>query len=203
MPRESTVFVVDDDPAMRASLRWLIESVSLGVATFDTAEAFLESYTGEQPGCLVLDVRMPGLSGLELQAALAARGLSLPTIIVTGHADVAMAVRAVQNGALDFLEKPFSDQALLDRIRQGIELDRSAREHRQRRRQLAERVARLTTREHEVMRLVAQGKSNKEVASTLNLSPKTVEVHRAHVMEKMEVSSLADLIRSVLAIEAN
>ena len=200
-PPEPVVFVVDDDPAMRRSLRWLIESVGLGVATFETAEAFLQAYNGSQPGCLVLDVRMPGMSGLELQAALAARRLSLPTIIVTGHADVTMAVRAVQNGALDFLEKPFSDQILLDRIRQAIELDRQERARRDRQRHIAERIARLTSREQEVMRLVVQGKSNKEVASALALSPKTVEVHRAHVMEKMEVDSLAELIRNVLAVE--
>ena len=199
---DSMVFVVDDDPAMRRSLRWLIESVGLGVATFETGEEFLQAYDGHEPGCLVLDVRMPGMSGLDLQAALAARNLSLPTIVITGHADVTMAVRAVQNGALDFLEKPFSDQVLLDRIRQAIEIDRASRARREYQRHIAARIARLTSREQEVMHLVVQGKSNKEVAGSLALSPKTVEVHRAHVMEKMEVDSLAELIRSVLAVEA-
>lgn len=202
MPPEPTVFVLDDDPAMRSSLRWLIESVGLTVATFETAEGFLSSYDPGQPGCLVLDVRMPGMSGLELQTALRERLVSLPTIVITGHADVTMAVRAVKNGALDFLEKPFSDQILLDRIRQAIDQDRSERERRTHRREIVERIARLTSREREVMRLVVQGNANKEIAAALNLSPKTVEAHRAHVMEKMEAESLAELIRSVLAVEA-
>jgi two-component system, LuxR family, response regulator FixJ len=201
MPPDPIVFVVDDDPAMRKSLRWLIESVGLAVAAFERADTFLLAYDGTQPGCLVLDVRMPGMSGLELQAALAARSLQIPTIVITGHADVTMAVRAVQNGALDFLEKPFSDQVLLDRIRQAIEIDRLERVRRDRQHRIAERMARLTSREQEVMRLVVQGKSNKEVAGALALSPKTVEVHRAHVMEKMEVDSLAELIRAVLVLE--
>lgn len=203
MRPDPTVFVLDDDPAMRSSLRWLIESVGLQVATFETAERFLSSYDPSQPGCLVLDVRMPGMSGLELQTVLRDRLVSLPTIVITGHADVTMAVRAVKNGALDFLEKPFSDQVLLDRIRQAIELDRNEREQRTRRREIAERISRLTVREHEVMRLVVQGNANKDIAAALALSPKTVEAHRAHVMEKMEAESLAELIRAVLAVEGS
>ena len=201
MRREPTVFVVDDDPAMRSSLQFLIESIGHRVRTFPTAEAFLDAWDGGAPGCLVLDVRMPGMSGLDLQAELQRRGRTIPTIVITGHAEVTMAVRAVKNGALDFLEKPFSDQLLLDRIAQAIEVDRQEREHHARRAVIAERLARLTAREREVLTLVVQGRPNKEIAATLSLSPKTVEVHRAHVMDKMEVDSLAELIRCVLLVE--
>jgi FixJ family two-component response regulator len=200
MPREPTVFVVDDDPAMRNSLRWLIESVGLTVAAYATAEEFLERYDPSHPGCLVLDVRMPGMSGLDLQDVLAQRRIGIPTIVITGHAEVAMAVRAVKAGALDFIPKPFSDQLLLDRIRQALDQDRRDRETRALETDVARRVSHLTQREREVMNLIVAGKANKEVAAELGLSPKTVEVHRAHVMEKMQVASLADLVRVALVI---
>jgi two-component system response regulator FixJ len=197
MPREPEpiVFVVDDDRAMRDSLRWLLESIGLSVRTYATAADFLSDHDPAQPGCLVLDVRMPGMSGLDLQTELANRGSELPTIVVTGHAEVAMAVRAVKAGALDFIEKPFSDQLLLDRVRQALEIDRQSREVRVRREDARRRLASLSAREREVLSLVAAGKANKEVAAALRLSPKTVEVHRAHVMSKMAVDSLAELIR--------
>ena len=197
MPREPEpiVFVVDDDRAMRDSLRWLLESIGLSVRTYPTAADFLSDHDPAQPGCLVLDVRMPGMSGLDLQTELANRGSELPTIVVTGHAEVAMAVRAVKAGALDFIEKPFSDQLLLDRVRQALEIDRQSREVRVRREDARRRLASLSAREREVLSLVAAGKANKEVAAALGLSPKTVEVHRAHVMSKMAVDSLAELIR--------
>jgi len=197
MPREPEpiVFVVDDDRAMRDSLRWLLESIGLSVRTYGTAADFLSDHDPAQPGCLVLDVRMPGMSGLDLQAELAKRGSELPTIVVTGHAEVAMAVRAVKAGALDFIEKPFSDQLLLDRVRQALEIDRQSREVRVRREDARRRLASLSAREREVLSLVAAGKANKEIAAALGLSPKTVEVHRAHVMSKMAVDSLAELIR--------
>ena len=198
MPPEPTVFVVDDDPAMRNSLRWLIESVGLAVAAYATAEEFLERYEPNRPGCLVLDVRMPGMSGLDLQDALVQRCITIPTIVITGHAEVAMAVRAVKAGAIDFIPKPFSDQLLLDRIRQALEQDRRDRETREHETDVARRVSHLTQREREVMDLIVAGKANKEVAAELGLSPKTVEVHRAHVMEKMQVASLADLVRIAL-----
>ena len=198
MPPEPTVFVVDDDPAMRNSLRWLIESVGLAVAAYATAEEFLERYEPSRPGCLVLDVRMPGMSGLDLQDALAQRRITIPTIVITGHAEVAMAVRAVKAGAVDFIPKPFSDQLLLDRIRQALEQDRRDRETREHETDVARRVSHLTQREREVMDLIVAGKANKEVAAELGVSPKTVEVHRAHVMEKMRVASLADLVRLAL-----
>jgi FixJ family two-component response regulator len=192
---EAIVFVVDDDRAMRDSLRWLLESIGLTVRTYATAAEFLREHQPSQPGCLVLDVRMPGMSGLDLQAELVQRGAELPTIVVTGHAEVAMAVRAVKAGAIDFIEKPFSDQLLLDRVRQALEIDRQSREVRARREEARRRLASLSAREREVLELVAAGKANKEVAAALGLSTKTVEVHRAHVMSKMAVDSLAELIR--------
>lgn len=197
-PPDPTVFVVDDDRAMRDSLRWLLESVGLSVRTYATATEFLREYEPSQPGCLVLDVRMPGMSGLDLQAELARRDAALPTIIVTGHAEVTMAVRAVKAGALDFIEKPFSDQLLLDRVRQALEIDRQDREVRRRRAEALRRLESLTAREREVLELVVAGKANKEVAAALKLSTKTVEVHRAHVMAKMGAESLAELIRMAI-----
>ena len=199
MPQpEPTVFVVDDDRAMRDSLSWLLDSVGLRVRSYATAAEFLADHDPAQPGCLVLDVRMPGMSGLDLQAELARRGVELPTIVITGHAEVSMAVRAVKAGALDFIEKPFSDQLLLDRVRQALEIDLEAREVRRRREDARRRLATLTAREREVLDLVVAGKANKEIASALGLSTKTVEVHRAHVMSKMCVDSLAELIRITL-----
>jgi len=197
-PPEPTVFVVDDDRAMRESLSWLLDSVGLRVRSYATAADFLAEHDPAQPGCLVLDVRMPGMSGLDLQAELARRGVELPTIVITGHAEVSMAVRAVKAGAIDFIEKPFSDQLLLDRVRQALEIDLEAREVRRRREDARRRLATLTTREREVLNLVVAGKANKEIASALGVSPKTVEVHRAHVMSKMCVDSLAELIRITL-----
>ena len=196
MPQpEPIVFVVDDDRAMRESLSWLLDSVGLRVRSYATAADFLAEHDPAQPGCLVLDVRMPGMSGLDLQAELARRGVELPTIVITGHAEVSMAVRAVKAGAIDFIEKPFSDQLLLDRVRQALEIDLEAREVRRRREHARRRLATLTAREREVLNLVVAGKANKEIASALGVSPKTVEVHRAHVMSKMCVDSLAELIR--------
>lgn len=195
MPPSATVFVVDDDPAMRESLRWLIESVGLQVKTFPTAQEFLTKYESDKPGCLVLDVRMPGLSGLDLQQELSKRAISLPIIMITGYAEVPMAVRALKAGAIDFIEKPFSDQVLLDRIQQAIESDREARRERAGRTEFSMLLSRLTPREREVMELVVAGKPNKVIAAELGLSPKTVEVHRARVMEKMQVDSLAELVR--------
>jgi len=195
---ESIVFVVDDDRAIRDSLSWLLNSVGLSVRAYAKAADFLADHDPSQPGCLVLDVRMPGMSGLDLQAELARRGVELPTIVITGHAEVSMAVRAVKAGAIDFIEKPFSDQLLLDRVRQALEIDLEAREVRRRREDARRRLATLTTREREVLNLVVAGKANKEIASALGVSPKTVEVHRAHVMSKMCVDSLAELIRVTL-----
>lgn len=193
-----TVYVVDDDPAMRSSLRWLIESVGLSVRTCASAREFLSTYRDGEHGCLVLDVRMPGMSGLDLQAELARLQINIPILIITGYAEVPLAVRAMKAGAFDFIEKPFSDQTLLDRIRAAVALDEVARKRRTARDQVVARMRLLTQRERDVMERVITGKSNKIIAAELSLSMKTVEVHRAHVMEKLQADSLADLIRLCL-----
>jgi RNA polymerase sigma factor (sigma-70 family) len=198
MSRETTVFVVDDDQAMRASLKWLIESVGMQVETFESAQAFLDAYYPGRAGCLLLDVRMPGMSGLELQAYLTRREIRLPVIIITGHGDVAMAVKAMKVGAVDFIEKPFDDEELLNSIRNALQHDEKQRTLRAQRADIAARMAELTPREHEVMAMVTDGKSNREIASTLGVTAKTVEVHRARVMDKMRADSLAELVRMAL-----
>lgn len=198
MADEPKVFVVDDDAAMRESLQWLIQSVGVAVETFATAEEFLDAYDPNRPGCLVLDVRMPGMGGLNLQQELNKREIGLPILIVTGYAEVPMAVRALKAGAFDFIEKPFSDQLLLERVRQAITIDRETRHARAVRAEAAVRVARLTPREREVMELVIVGYPNKIIADRLGLSPKTVEVHRSQVMRRLEVDSLAELVRLVI-----
>ncbi|MCU7921854.1 MAG: response regulator transcription factor [Candidatus Thiodiazotropha sp. (ex Dulcina madagascariensis)] len=201
MSKRPTVFVVDDDQAMRNSLKWLIESVSMEVETFESADAFIGSYYPGRSGCLLLDVRMPGMSGLELQEYLQANQIAIPVIIITGHGDVPMAVRAMKAGAVDFIEKPFNDELLLESIRHAMALDVKQRDMQSQRAEIATRLARLTPREHEVMVMVTNGKANKEIATGLGVSSKTVEAHRARVMEKMEAGSLADLVR--MAISAN
>ncbi len=197
---QPTVFVVDDDEAMRSSLQWLIESVGLAVECHDSAEAFLKSYYPGRSGCLLLDVRMPGMGGLELQEYLRRNEITIPVIIITGHGDVSMSVRAMKEGAVDFIEKPFNDELLLDAIRNALSLDQQMREQQGVRAELASRLALLTPREHEVMAMVTDGKSNKEIANALGVTAKTVEAHRAKVMDKMQASSLAELVRmSMLA----
>jgi RNA polymerase sigma factor (sigma-70 family) len=198
MNSEPTVFVVDDDEAMRHSLQWLIESVGQRVRTFGSADEFLRTYYPGQAGCLLLDVRMPGMSGLELQSYLAREEIQLPVIIITGHGDIAMAVKAMQAGAVNFIEKPFNDEALLSSIRAALELDERRRAAQRQRSEIAARLAELTPREHEVMEMVTQGKSNRDIATALGVSAKTVEAHRARVMDKMRAESLAELVRMVL-----
>lgn len=198
MNSESTVFVVDDDQAMRHSLKWLIESIGMRVRTFGSANDFLDSYYPGQAGCLLLDVRMPGMSGLELQSHLARHEIRLPVIIITGHGDVAMAVKAMRAGAVDFIEKPFNDEALLSSIRNALSRDEKQRALQLQRAEIAARLAELTPREHEVMDMVTAGRSNKEIAASLGVSAKTVEAHRARVMDKMRASSLAELVRMAL-----
>ena len=195
------VFIVDDDEAVRNSLRLLVKSVGLTAAALDSAQEFLASYDPLQPGCLVLDVRMPGMSGLELQQQLNLRGAVIPVIFITGHGDVPMAVEAMQQGAFDFLQKPFRDQDLIDRIQRALEKDRVNRAELGKRSDLRARHEALTPREREVLALVMSGKANKVMAADLGLSQRTVEVHRARVMEKMGASSLAHLVRMVLDLE--
>jgi RNA polymerase sigma factor (sigma-70 family) len=193
---DATVFIVDDDQAVARSLRWLIESIRLKVETYASAHDFLDAFDPSRRGCLVLDVRMPGISGLELQQRLAARrAYHLPILFITGHGDVQMAVRAVQAGAFDFVEKPFNDQDLLDRIQRAIAHDAAQRDREAQREQLRALFGSLTVREREVLDLVVEGRSNKAVANSLGLSAKTVEFHRAKVMEKLHARSLTDLVK--------
>jgi FixJ family two-component response regulator len=199
----TTVYVVDDDPAMRSSLRWLIESVGLVVCTCASAQEFLHTYQPADPGCLVLDVRMPGMSGLDLQAELTARGIHIPILIITGYAEVPLAVRAMKAGAFDFIEKPFSDQTLLDRIRAAIAQDGVSRRRRTSRQAVQRRMRLLTAREREVLKGVVMGKSNKQTAAEMRLSPKTVEVHRSRVMKKLKADCLADLIRLWMLVKGD
>ena len=190
-----TIFVVDDDDAVRDSLSDLIDSVGLAVATYPSAHEFLEVYDNARRGCLVLDIRMPGMSGLELQDRLNERGSTLPIVFITGHGDVPMAVEAMKRGAVDFIQKPFRDQELLDRINLALEQNRRRRATEETKQDIAERIATLTRREREVMDMVIQGKANKVIAIDLGLSQRTVEVHRSHVMDKMKARTLAELVR--------
>lgn len=194
----ATVYVVDDDPAMRASLRWLIESVGLEVRVCASAQEFLDTYQPGAVGCVVLDMRMPGMSGLDLQVELRRLAIDIPVLIITGYAEVPLAVRAMKAGAFDFIEKPFSDQTLLDRIRAAVSLDAVRRNHRAAREEVWRRISLLTPRERAVMDRVVSGMSNKMIAADLNIHTKTVEVHRAHVMEKLQAATLAELIRYAL-----
>lgn len=195
----ATVFIVDDDSAMRDSLAWLLESVGLQVQTFASAAEFLDAYRPERPGCLVVDVRMPGMSGLELQERLRSDEFRLPLIVITGHGDIPMAVRAMKAGAVDFFEKPFNDQVVIERIQQCLQEDRKRREESAACLEYTERLARLTRREQEVFERVLAGKSNKLIAHELDISCKTVEVHRARMMDKMGASSLAQLVATSVA----
>ena len=196
---DSKVFVGDDDAAMRKSLRWLIESVGLEVETFGSANEFLENFDSAQTGCLVLDVRMPGMSGLDLQEHLQAQRFSLPVLIVTGHADVPMAVRALKAGAFDFIEKPFNDQVMLERVQKAIEHAQRVRAEAEQRAEIDQRIDTLTPRERQVMDMVVNGMAHKQVAAELGLSEKTIEVHRKHVMDKLRAGNVADLIRMALS----
>ena len=195
-----TVFIVDDDAAIRFAMQALMDSVNLNHEIFASADEFLEKITDQRPGCLVLDIRMPGLGGLELQEELIKRGNTVPIIFITGHGDVPMAVEAMQKGAVDFIQKPFRDQDLLDRIREALETDKERRSERELRASVATRLEKLTNREREVMDLVVTGKPNKVIAYELGVSQRTVEIHRARVMEKMEARSLADLVRMHLTV---
>ena len=202
-PREpqSTVFVVDDDEAVRASLRLLLKSVGLPATAYSSAQEFIASYDPKHPGCVVLDVRMPGMSGLELQQILNMRGATIPVIFITGHGDIPMAVEAMQHGAFDFLQKPFRDQDLLDRVQRALERDHRTRQELKEKDRIQDRLTSLTPREHEVLSLITRGKPNKVVAADLGVSQRTVEIHRARVMEKMGASSFAQLVRMVLDTE--
>ena len=192
---EQVVFVIDDDPSMRTSIKDLIEAVGMSCQTFGSGQELLGADLPDVPSSLVLDVRLPGLSGLNLQRELTERGIHMPIIFITGHGDIPMSVQAMKAGAVEFLTKPFRDQDLLDAIEQGIERDRSARKQLMAFRELRERSETLTPREREVMGLVVAGMLNKRIAVELDISEKTVNVHRAQVMQKMRADSLAELVR--------
>lgn len=196
----ATIFIVDDDMAVRDALKLLLRSVGQAVETYGSAQEFLDAYSEDRPGCLVLDIRMPGMSGLELQQKLNEKHSILPIIFITGHGDVPMAVEAMQAGAVDFIQKPFRDQDLIDRINQALEKDSNNRAALGERNDIRKRLETLTPREREVLDLVVHGKANKVIAGDLKLSQRTVEIHRARVMEKMQASSLAHLVRMVLEV---
>jgi FixJ family two-component response regulator len=194
------VFVVDDDEAVRSSIALLVRSLSLRAETFASAQEFLDDFDAEQPGCIVLDVRMPGMSGLELQETLAEMGAIIPIIFITAHGDVPMAVGALKGGAMDFIQKPFRDQDLIDKIQAALSRDAENRDSVARCESIESRIGLLTPREREVMELVVEGKANKVIAAELGLSERTVEIHRGRVMTKMLADSLPHLVEMALLV---
>jgi FixJ family two-component response regulator len=198
MNKSPVVMVVDDDSGVRNAMRALLKSVGLNSQLFSSAQEFLSSHDAHQPGCLLLDIRMPGMSGMELQQELNLRGAVIPVIFMSGHADIPMAVEAMQHGAFDFLQKPFRDQDLLDRIQRAIAQDGERRLALGERARIKAHLESLTDREREVLDLLTLGKQNKVIAQDLGVSPRTIEIHRARVMEKMDAHSVAELVRMML-----
>lgn len=193
----SIVFVIDDDASVRSSLKNLLESVGLHAELFDSADAFMDFHRPDLPSCLILDVRLPGLSGLEFQNELMKLGVSLPIIFITGHGDIPMSVRAMKSGAVEFLTKPFRDQDLLEAVRQALDRDRARRRDERTLAALRSHYESLTSREKEVIKSIAAGLTNKQIAAELGISDATVKVHRANIMRKMQARSLADLVRMI------
>ena len=200
---EQIIHVVDDDEALRDSMTWMLEGNNYQVATYESAEAFLRVISPAMAGCVVLDVRMPGMNGLELFEELGRRRCTLPVVFITGHGDVPMAVSALKKGAVDFIEKPFSEADMLRLIEQCLTLERDNRDKRLQEADTVRRLDHLTQREREVLELIIIGKLNKQIADVLGISIKTVEVHRARVMEKMGVNSLAELVQHVVTVDAD
>lgn len=201
MSVEAKVFVVDDDPAVRDSLGFLLQSVGLEVEAYADAAAMIDRARRPIAGCLVADLRLVGMSGLDMYDELRSMGVALPTVIITGHGDVTVAVRALKAGVLDFLEKPFPEQAILNWVRKALDIEAQQREDAERLESIRERFEGLTPREKQVMKQVVAGRLNKQIAGDLDLSPKTIEVHRSHVMSKMAAASLADLVRMAVRLE--
>ena len=199
--QQPTVYIVDDDPDMRDSLRWLMRTVGLDVLTFPSAPAFLQDFTPRGPGCLLLDVRMPGTSGLDLFEELVARGEIMPVIFITAHADVPMAIRAMKSGAVEFVEKPFNRQTLLEKVQRAIKDDIARRHRLADREALRSRFLSLTDKEREVLELVKDGLPNKAIADCLDITPRAVEMRRANLMKKLDVHSLAELLRLSIALD--
>jgi two-component system, LuxR family, response regulator FixJ len=197
----AVVMVVDDDAGVRNAMRALLKSVGLNSALYASAQEFLAAYQPSQLGCLVLDIRMPGMSGLELQQQLNLRGAVIPVIFMTGHGDIPMAVEAMQHGAFDFLQKPFRDQDLLDRIQRAIAKDAELRKSLGEHERIRAHLESLTPREREVLDLMTQGKQNKVIGQELGVSPRTIEIHRARVMEKMGANSVAELVHMMLGLK--
>lgn len=201
MQHDPIVYVVDDDEAIRGALRLLIKSADLRVVTCASAEEFLQAYKPALPGCLVLDIRMPGMSGLELQKLLIDRHIRVPMVVMSGHGDVTTAVQAMKGGAVDFIEKPFKNEVLLERVKQCVADDVATRKEQRQHVEAATRIASLTPREREVMELLIQGKRNKIIAADLGISNRTVEAHRAKIMEKMHAHSLSEIVRTSFSAE--
>lgn len=200
-PTTPIVYIVDDEYAVRDSLKLLIETTGYTVVDFESAEAFLDHYNPDQPSCMLLDVRMPSMSGLDLQEELLKRSIDIPIIFISGHADVPDSAKAFRAGAIDFLEKPFNEEVLLSRIEEALSKDAQAREHLREKSKILERLNHLTTREREVLNLIVRSHSNKEAARILDISNRTIDVHRAHIMEKMQAENLAELM--VMAMQCD
>jgi RNA polymerase sigma factor (sigma-70 family) len=198
-----TVFLVDDDAGVRDALSLSLKTAGLNVETYDAAEPFLAAYSRDRPGCLVLDVRMPQMSGPELQETLKANGVKIPIIFITGHGDIPMSVKAIKEGAIDFLEKPFRMQVLLERVQEAMLKDAQARESDTDKQAIIERYALLTPREREILSLIIAGKSSKEIAKELHVSPRTIETHRSRIIDKMKAKSLSDLLAMAFSCGLN